>query len=470
MVRASVILILITSVLFSCERITLPDHPLLKFSDDTIYFDTVFSTLGTITKELRVYNQYKRSTIIDQIYLSGGQSSQFRLNIDGNALYSKSNIEIDGGDSIFIFVDIIVNPTNKNSPVAVADSIIFVYNGHLQIVQLLAWGQDIFLIDDETIGTETWHKGKPYLIYNNVTVDSAETLTIEDGVRIFFHRNSSMTIAGSLVVNGSVNSPVLFASDRLEKMYEDVPGQWKGIQILNTSKGNNFNHAIIRNATYGISMGKPLYSSEIPELKLFSTAIMHSSVSGLSAITGKVEAVNCIIAHCGYYCVYIAAGGDFSFTHCTFSNQWEYSIRLTPTLYVSEKPENSSARISTITLKFNNCVIFGDNISEISIDPSSDNLTTNYSFDHCLVKLDTITSLFWEGDEFPGTILNKNPLFIDINKYDFRPDTLSPLINNGNSIFSVFCSSDIRGVSRIADDKPDIGAFERIPGENKKID
>jgi hypothetical protein len=85
------------------------------------------------------------------------------------------------------------------------------------------------------------------------------------------------------------------------------------------------------------------------------------------------------------------------------------------------------------------------------------------------MKLDTLNASFWYKDGFPGAIINKDPLFLDITRWDMRPDTLSPLLNNGNPDFSQIYPSDIRGVSRLLDALPDIGAYERVPGERRKV-
>ena len=455
--------------LSSCERTGSVIDSKLLFSEDTLYFDTVFTSIGTVTKELRIINPGKHNLIIDYIRLSGGNSSQFRLNIDGEPVNEKSNVKIESGDSIFIFVDVFVDPGNSNAPIAVNDSIIFHGSEITQIVHLFAWGQDINLIKNRTIHSETWQKGKPYVIYEKVFVDTLETLTIEAGTRIFFHRNASMVVAGSIDVNGSIELPVLFAGDRLEKMYEDIPGQWKGIFILNPAKANNISHAIIRNTIYGIQLGEAIFSADVPVLKLFSSVISHSTVSGLSAINGNVEAANCIFTHCGNFCIYLGAGGEYTFTNCTLFNRWEYGLRLSPALLVTEKPEKPVIRVSQMNVNLNNSVIYGDNQSELNIIPLSKTITGNYYFDHCLIKLDTLTASFWENDIFPASIFNKNPLFIDSTIWDLRPDTLSPLVNNGSPDFSTIYSSDIRGVSRTLYGNPDIGAFERVPGEHKKV-
>ena len=55
----------------------------LSFSGDTIMFDTIFTTIGSTTQNLRVYNPYNESLLISSIRLAGGEFSNFRMNING---------------------------------------------------------------------------------------------------------------------------------------------------------------------------------------------------------------------------------------------------------------------------------------------------------------------------------------------------------------------------------------------------
>lgn len=469
MIRNLFIITFIIFVFFSCEKSKPGDGHKLIFSADTIHFDTVFTTLGTTTKELRVRNGGNGKIVINHVYLAGGSASQFRINIDGEPAWEKKEIELDAGDSLFIFIDVLIDPTNLDSPVAVEDSLVFSADNEIQQVQLLAWGQDINLMNSRVITSQIWHNWKPYVIYGNITVDTLETLFIEEGTKIYFHKNGSLTVAGNMIVNGSQEKPVLFAGDRTEEMYEDIPGQWKGINILNTSRGNSFNHAVIRNTIYGIQLGETENGTGFPDLKLFSSIISHATVSGISAINGKIESANTIISHCGSFCIRVAAGGEYLFTHCTVFNLWDYGFRISPSLYISEKAVKPGGRTTQLNLGMNNTVVYGNNSTEIEIVPLVKGKTGNYFFDHCLIRLDTINSSFWSRDKFPGVLVNKDPRFIEQSRYDFRPDTLSPLINNGNVVFITEYPTDIRGKSRNDGSDPDIGAYERIPGEVKKL-
>jgi hypothetical protein len=467
-IRNTVLIISAVFLLFSCEKSGTGSRAALSFSDDTVYFDTVFATVGSTTRELRVRNTQNGKIIIDEISLAGGANSMFRLNIDGEPAVSKTNVEIEAGDSVFVFVDVFVDPSNSNSPVAVTDSILFRVSGELMKVYLLAWGQDIVLIQNSVIGSAIWNKERPYVIYGNVIVDTLETLNVEEGSRIYFHKNASLTMAGNIIASGSTQSPVLMASDRTEKIYEEVPGMWSGLFFLNTSNGNRINNTIIRNSVNGLHVGEAASSNSVPDLKLFNSKIYHSTITALAVIKGNIEAVNSVFSHCGKYCISIRAGGSYSFVQCTIFNIWDWGYRLTPSLFVSEKPVMAGGTARELYLDIDNSSIYGDLISEIEIEGGSKSLKGNYFFDHCLIRLDTITCGFWNREWFPGVIVNKDPKFIDHFSWDFRPDTLSPLIDRGDPQYLVEFPVDIRGASRLTDGFPDIGAYERIPGEMKK--
>ena len=126
-------------VLVSCKKeiINTDSSFKLKFSSDTIIFDTVFTTIGSVTKQLKVFNTGSKKINISSIRLSGSTKSNFSINVDGIATTAVNNIEIYPNDSIFIFVKVTVDPTNSNSPLVVSDSIMFETNGNHQQVQFL---------------------------------------------------------------------------------------------------------------------------------------------------------------------------------------------------------------------------------------------------------------------------------------------------------------------------------------------
>ena len=71
----------------ACRKINpISDDPSkkLEFSADTVIFDTVFTTLGSATHQLRVYNRNNNDLNISSIRLIGGEASPFRINFDGD--------------------------------------------------------------------------------------------------------------------------------------------------------------------------------------------------------------------------------------------------------------------------------------------------------------------------------------------------------------------------------------------------
>lgn len=434
----------------------------VEFSDDTIHFDTVFTSLGTTTRELRVINPYKKWLHIDRIELAGGDSSPFRLNIDGNPSKRINGIDIAPGDSLFIFIDAIIDPNDLDNPVLINDSIEFELKGNIFDVNLIAWGQDIILMDSELIETETWSAGKPYVIYNSVYVDTGHVLTIKEGVEILFHRGSTMYIAGTLVAEGSVEKPVIFSSDRVEEMYYDIPGQWNGLYFMNGSTGNIIGNAKVLQAVSGIHSGNPDSAGAPPDLELYNLFIAHMSVSGISSLGSTIDARNIVVSDCGYYCAFLAAGGEYSFVHSTMANRWTYSNRTSPALYISDYYDHDQGRYTGNLVKagFYNTAVTGNNHSEIYIE-SATGEDMEVEFVNCFVQDENL-----QAYEYNNCIFNLDPGFYSWNDYDFRPDTLSPLIDAASSYYAGIVPYDIRGNSRLNDEAPDIGAYEKQPGEN----
>ena len=168
----------------------------LSFSQDTIVFDTVFTTIGSTTKQFKIYNNDKKAVVIDNIQLMGGENSTFRINVDGTPGKTFSSIELAGKDSLFVFIEVTLKVNNTTNPMVIEDSIRFTTNGIDQYIQLRVWGQDMYYhysylgpgtpIYDTNEGI--WPNDKPHLIYGAAIVDEDKSLTIQAGTKIFMHK------------------------------------------------------------------------------------------------------------------------------------------------------------------------------------------------------------------------------------------------------------------------------------------
>ncbi|RZK26128.1 MAG: hypothetical protein EOO63_15105, partial [Hymenobacter sp.] len=76
----------------------------LEFSADTVKFDTVFTTLRTVTKRLCVYNRNPKGVTVDLISLDSPATSPYTLLINGDLKQTASNVFIRGQDSLLILV------------------------------------------------------------------------------------------------------------------------------------------------------------------------------------------------------------------------------------------------------------------------------------------------------------------------------------------------------------------------------
>jgi len=473
--------IIILSIISSCKKDdsfdTSPDLK-LEFSSDTIIFDTVFTTIGSITEQIRVYNRNDQNVKISSIKLAGSGNSRYSLNVDGEPGTSFNDVEIRGNDSIYIFARVTIDPNDETLPYIVTDSILFETNGNLQDVDLVAWGQNArFILWDtdrpnlpkykivagEGVDT-TWTSDLPIVIYGYAVVDSTGSLNIDAGTNIYFHSGSGLWIykGGSLKVNGTLEQPVYFQGDRLEGFYDDLPGQWDRIWINEGAVDNVINYAVIRNGFIGIQ-AETLQEYMGNQLTISNTIIENMSGAGMLTRYYLVASANCVFANCGQYALALTLGGSYDFRHTTIANYWNYSIRNTESVYLNNYfiTQNYQVVAYPFSATFANSIIYGNQLNELAIDDSVAEFI--YTFDHCLLKTDLNIS---NSGNFVECLKNEDPLFVDYLENNYQLDSLSPAKNIGNPDISASIPTDIKGKDRTQ--TPDLGAYEWVPVIERK--
>lgn len=441
----------------------------LAFSNDTILFDTVFTTLGSVTKQLHVYNRSNKAVKISSVHLARGEASPFRLNIDGRPSLSISDLELKANDSLYIFIRVTIDPNKTNNPLVQSDSILFSTNGHQQNVKLIAWGQDAYFYGSTRIKSNfTFTNDKPHVIFGQLIIDSLYTLTIQPGTKVYFHKNAQLLIYrdATLKVNGTLENPVIFQGDRLEHDYDTVPGQWNSIWLYSGSKNNEINYAEIRNGKIGLQVDAEGIATD-PVLRMSNTKISNVTYYGLLARGAWVQAVNCVFDGCGGNAIALNSGGNYDLRHCTLGNYWMLSARHTPSLSISNYYIDKQGASHSQDLQkayFGNCIIYGDMEEEISLQKKS-GAVFNVAFENCLLR----TILASDAPAvFNSCIRNKAPKFKNLEKYfhNLELDTLSPAKDVGSIqiISGAYrdITHDIKGVLRILDPGPDLGAYERV--------
>jgi len=476
--RKHFLLLLIITILFACKKDILENDQsaTLHFSTDTITFDTVFASIGSITKILTVYN-HNSFDVKSNIALRGNSSANFRMNIDGVPGNSQSNIEIPAKDSIFIFLEVTIDPSDNKTPYILTDSLVFTTGTKKQDVDVVAWGQDAYFHTANTYGnivngTDTtrfyyhlldcstpWMNDKPHVIYGYAVVDPGNTLTINEGCNIYLHKNSGIIVGnpfseyagGSIKINGSLGNEVVFQGDRLDPWYKNIPGQWDRIWLIPGSIDNEIDYAIIKNGNIGIH-ADTVYNSS-PTVTINNTIIENMSGIGILGQGAHITAKNTVISKCGQYAVACNIGGTYNFTHCTFANYWNYSSRNTPSILLNNYYEGADGNIYVRDLNeanFTNCIIDGNLSTEVSFQEQEVGIF-NYKFDHCLIKLDP--TIDTDNEYYENVIINQSPKFVDNTEGDFHLTEDSPAIDAGIGP----SDSDIEGNPR---NNPDLGAFE----------
>lgn len=489
---------------------TTPSTGELRFSKDTIFLDTVFTNIGSSTFNLKVFNDSDEAINIPTVRLGDGESSNYRLNVDGVPGRTFENVEILANDSIFVFIETTVDIENTGTAATqflYTDAIEFDTAGNQQNVELVTLIQDaVFLFPDrddatgilETLtinGVETSLEGRfllddeltftnerPYVIYGYMAVgdptgDTPRTLTMEPGARVHFHADSGLIVAdnGTLNIAGAfstdelaLESEVILEGDRLETSFSDVPGQWGTILLTDGSINNSINYATIKNATVGI-LNESSAVTGSPNLSIANTQIYNASAVGLLNRFSTVEGYNTVINNCGQFSLLVQLGGSYNFTHCTFGNYWTNSFRSTPAVFLDNTlVTNEAIFVGELSeANFINTIVDGNQGEEIGFnnDPAA---PFNFRFTNSLIRFEDTFNEF-EGIpefDFNNTALYENIILNQDADFDSTENNRLRVGENtaGNGLglpaAAINFPLDIVGTNRTS--SPDIGAYQSI--------
>lgn len=453
----SLMLLACLLVLFACkkESFTGSADARLTTSVDTLHFDTVFTSTGSITQFVKVMNGNNKGIRISSVRLAGGAASPFRINVDGIPGPAVTDLSVAANDSLYIFVTVSIDPSSANLAFVVRDSIELRYNGRTQYIQLDAFGQNAHFFRNRAIKTnEVWNNDLPYVILDKLVVDTNAMLTINKGCRIYMHADAPLIVNGSLKVNGVDTSRVVFAGDRLDDPYTDFPASYPGLIFSGISHDNNMSYAVVKNAYQGIVVTDPAPGTK---LTLNESIIDNAYDVGLLGIHSSISARNLLVSNCGRN-IMLVGGGDYQFVHCTsaaFSNS--YVQHKDPSLIVTDYFDQQSAPLNAL---FRNCIFWGEGNGLVRNEVATDKQGTsafNLVFDQVLWRMQDNLA----GVTANGVINNENPQFDTVNTgrniYSFRLKESSPAINKGvNAGVPVDLDGKPRPVGL-----PDLGAYER---------
>ncbi len=434
---------------FACvpeeEIVTSDPDARLTFSQDTVLFDTLFSTVGSITKRFQLYNPNEKAVKVTSVELGKGQSSPYRVYLNGQVGTQFSDILLLGGDSLLILVEVNIDPQDQDLPFLVKDSLVFTANQNVQDLKLVAWGQDAYFLQGVSIKKDTVFTGKrPYVVYDSLWVEENATLRVKEGTRIYFNTDSKLVVEGRLQVSGAPDKQVIFRNDRLDGVYARGLGQWQGIYLNATSQHHQIDFAVIQNAEIGIAV-EGADTDTVPDLTLTNTIIENMSGSGVLAVSADVEAYNVLINNCVVHLAAHVGGGFYRYRHCTFANDFTLFSREGTSLVFADTLLSKNPQRMHVVLQNN--IIWGSRPDELYLLAEADKATTE-------VRTNLIRTTL-ENEYGELNILNQDPQFLNPPQQNYQLDSVSPAINQG--VLTVI-KKDLEGNER--DTLPDLGSYE----------
>lgn len=429
--------LLLAMALVSCrkeERIA-PDLAGVEFSCDTMSFDTVFTQMGTTTRQFKVYNRGEEAVRLTEVTLSGGEHSRFRLNVDGDTGMVVRNVDIASGDSIFIFVRANIKPNLVTEPFLIEDAVVFKTESAQRRLPLTAYGRNaVYHIPTDTlhdtdgkplidatfgkpyaysvIDCEHWRHDLPHVIIGYAVVDSRNTLYLQSGDELYFHNDAVLWVYDSATLNvqGTAERPVLFTSVRHDGHYNQLPGQWGYVWLSKGCRDNVIDHVIVENGYVGILVDSCANSN--PTLRISNAQIRNHTHVGLMGQTSRIVGNNLLVTNCGSALGVMQYGGEYNFSQSTFANYWRYETRKYPAVIMTNYLDYSDTRyLYPMQVSMTDCIVYGTRTEGELLIELDDRVETHVSITHSLVR----------GGEW-----DEDPKFVDPAEGDFHLSDDSP--------------------------------------------
>ena len=463
-----------------CREMEVTDDPSLRlvFSQDTVRFDTIFTSADaqepSATYRVMVYNPNKQAILVDRVWQESGK--WFRVNVDGEADLSKlTRLQINGGDSVYVFVHVGIDKQNQTDAVWVTDQLhMHLSTGGTQSIAMEAYGQDVIRLRTKNgrsdYATYRFQKGKPYLIYDTIVVDQ---LTIDAGARLYMHKGAGIYALGNVTAQGTREDPITICGDRLDNLFDSVPyryasGSWNGL-YLQTDKTKSATYDLqyvdILSGNIGLYCVSE-HTENLPKLKMTGCRIHNHALYGLVLLNVDAEVVNSELSNCGSYCVY-TQGGEHRFVHSTIASYYgNTNIRIHSTgkedvaaVYINNL---SKEQPQTVT-GFENCIVTGARRNQVVVATPFDRYYPavwrgNY------LKCDTLgiphagENVYWQESDTAQVFRQTYYKYREYVYYDFRLDSLSPAIGIGLGSVAAEYPLDRQGIDRT--ERADAGAYE----------
>lgn len=480
--RLFVLSLLFLNILYlsSCLEDDVFDAPSeeLIFSVDTLRFDTVFTSVGSVTRSVRVINPSDQNISLGSITFENNNMSKFRMNVDGLSGDTFEDVEIRARDSLYIFVEVTIDPDEplSISPFIMTDGILIQGGNISQKIHLEAWGQNANYIPSRfnsgTVtalscrnSTVTFDDPRPYVIYGVLFIDSCQVVlpagtqvyvhggiadfngTITNDGGFFFFENASMTSLGT------VDAPVVFQGDRLEDGFKDAAGQWRGLRFTAGSKNNILSHTIVKNAVIGVQ------ADSASSVYIEKSQIFNTSSFGVFGYHADLEINNSLIHTNSSSSMFFKNGGNYNVSYSTIANYGNQD----PGIYIDNYScTDTECFFNPLYARLTNNIITGSNGDEILYDDINEGANPDgfdVTFQNNLVKIEELTDdpFFTSICNNCTSVMSSDSVFINRDEADFHLHQMSPALEKAVIVENVL--DDIEDNQRDSE-TPDIGCYE----------
>lgn len=398
----------------------------LSFSEDTIRFDTLFSTVPSATQTFWVRNESSDGIRILTARLERNNQSGYRVNVDGTYLDPVgSDFEVRKGDSILVFVEVTTRENRSEEPQLVEDNLIFTLeSGVEQRVNLRTYSWDAQKLTDLVIRQDTVIESRvPIIVYGQgIRVEQGATLTLRN-TEFYFHDGAGIDALGNVMAE-----KCLFRGDRLDRMfsylpYDRVSGQWRGINLSSSDGYNLFTDCEIRNAVDAVVC-------DSTTLYLYNTVVHNSSGEGLSARHSTVVVDYCQFSNTFGDCLGLF-GCEASIQHSTLAQFYPFSANRGFALhFVNTELPMALVCTNTLVTGYADDVVLGE-VADTTV-------VFDYRFADCLLRTPKVEDeerferIIWET---PKDSVQGKQHFRTVDEdnlyYDFALDSISPAFQNG---------------------------------------
>ncbi|PIE84255.1 MAG: hypothetical protein CSA07_02630 [Bacteroidia bacterium] len=424
-VFATLLLVLVALSACDKEPRTLADPTELRFSLDTVNFDSVFVGRTSPTMTLSIYNPAREEVRIPRISLQAGGASPYVALVDGLPGPVVEDVRLAPHDSILVFLRFRNELATSDTISRCNDALVVRGGGREHTIPLVAWTVNVQPFDMLDIRTDVVLDGdagpRARLATGSVTVHPGASLRLTNGAQLYFPRECGLEVKGKLVLEGTRQHPVVLGADRIDRYYRRALGLWNGVHLHPGSEGNVLRYAEIRNAVTALRVEEAKGASGV-ELKLQWCKLLYYGLDALHLERSQAMLYGCLIAQGARNGLRLRSARAELEQTTVYSVLPELQLRQGPLVRLEEGEGNM--------LLVRNSILWGDREEEVVLT-QADSESGRVLFTHSILP-------FSDGDMRLGIVgegcSNQAPDLENPLEGDFRPKAQSPAVGLGGVI------------------------------------